>query len=180
MNVFLDMDGVLVDFAGGACKFHGKELPYKSNREYSYDIAGLVGLEDKLFWDPLGFDFWANLEPTPWFEEVLWMVWDKFGFNNFSLLASPCKTRGCADGKIAWIEKMLPREFHRKFLIGPAKSICASENTLLIDDFEGNVDKFREHGGHAFLFPAPWNSKFGEANPAQSLRDFLGSFNEAN
>jgi len=50
-------------------------------------------------------------------------------------------------------------QFQRRFLFGPAKAFCASPERVLIDDYDGNVDKFRAAGGHAILVPQSYNSR---------------------
>jgi hypothetical protein len=50
----------------------------------------------------------------------------------------------------------------RRYLIGPTKEACAHRNAILIDDRPENCDTFKRHGGHAVLFPAPWNDHRGQ------------------
>ena len=47
----LDMDGVLCDFHGAACKIHGRQpSPWPAGK---WDIAAELGLTDRAFWDPI-------------------------------------------------------------------------------------------------------------------------------
>lgn len=157
----LDMDGVLVDFNGGACRLHKKEDPYLhgANRGL-WNLWEALGLSREEFFSPLGEEFWANLEPYPWMDLLVEMVSRAFGGSeNVCLMTSPVRTAGCAEGKIRWIRKHLPG-WERRFLIGPCKQFAASPSAWLVDDSDENVRKFKEWGGNTVLFPRPWNSLF--------------------
>lgn len=143
----LDMDGVLADFIGGLFKLRG--VPRVDPTAFECVSRGE--------WEKMDFDFWANLEPTPEFAPILGTVEEIFGRENVCLLTSPCMTRGCHDGKYAWIRKHLP-EYKRRYLIGPAKHFCAGPNTYLVDDSDDNCDAFVKAGGQAFLVPRAWNA----------------------
>ena len=75
------------------------------------------------------------------------------------LLTSPGNAESVV-GKIQWIEKHLP-EYKRRYLIGPEKHFCSHRNSILIDDSDENVMKFREEGGDAILVPRMWNCNYG-------------------
>ena len=40
------------------------------------------------------------------------------------------------------------------------KQQLANQAAILIDDYDGNVDRFKETGGHAILFSQIWNSNY--------------------
>lgn len=166
------MDGVLVDFIGGVCELHDVSNPYEDHENHGiYDIQNLLGISGAAFWDPLGKSFWANLKPTPYMTDIVNLLVKAYGGENICLLTSPASTEGCIDGKMAWIREHLPA-FRRQFLIGPSKEFCAHANSLLVDDSEENVTKFRDAGGAAFLVPGPWN--LGHCNdPVQILKNYL-------
>jgi 5'(3')-deoxyribonucleotidase len=171
------MDGGLVDFLGGACKFHNKTydgLPHDPDNQAEqkpWNIEPIFGMSAPDLWEPLGFDFWANLDPYPHFEEVVRTLTDKFGEENICLLTSPIRTDGCIDGKMAWIRKHLP-QFKRQFLVGPAKQFAASPNHVLVDDHAKNIEAFKDAGGHVFMFPAPWNHRYNE-HPVVALKQWV-------
>lgn len=183
-RILLDMDGVLVDFLGGACKLHGKVYPGlphdpdTQTEQKPWDIEPIFGMNAPELWDPMGREFWEGLEPLPHCHEVVKILSDKFGEENICLLTSPVRTDGCIDGKMAWIRKHLP-QFRRRFLVGPAKQFAASARHCLVDDHAKNIEAFRDAGGHVFMFPAPWNHRFGE-HPVSALKqwvealDFIG------
>lgn len=148
MTIFLDLDGVLVDFVQGALKQHGATLEPDAVR---WDFLKQIGVAPADFWRPLGFDFWAHL---PWTREGKALL---AGLpDNVVLLSSPCQTNGCCDGKRAWVNRELP-QLKDRLILASCKEAFAHPGALLIDDHEVNVDKFRAAGGRAVLVPRPWN-----------------------
>lgn len=149
------MDGVIVDFARGALKHHGIDLPYDSIR-WDFDKK-LFPHDRSKFWATLGFDFWAGLDWTPNGRTLAGMLLSTYP-NSVTICTSPCLTPGCIDGKIEWIRNNIP-ELSRKFIITPIKEVCAKGN-ILIDDNEINCKKFWEAGGATVLVPQPWNYRW--------------------
>ena len=160
-RAFLDMDGVLVDFIQGMIDVHnlGKtidELYFDYPGEW--DVTKILKMAAPAFWKPINEEFWAKLEWMPDGERLLKIVEDRFGRENVCLLTSPCANYGCYDGKMRWIERHLPKHYKRHLMVGGMKHLCASQNVVLIDDSDANIDKFRDHGGHGILVPRIWNS----------------------
>lgn len=178
-RVLLDMDGVIVDFLAGCKKFHGKDYkwhphePDKQTEQTSWNIEPIFGMTGPEIWDPLGRSFWANLDPHPWMPQIVALLENHFGSERVCLLTSPIKTAGAIEGKMDWIRKHLP-QFRRRFLVGPAKEFCAGPRHVLVDDHSVNIEKFEKAGGQTFLFPAPWNRRFGE-HPVIALEEWLGA-----
>lgn len=151
MKILLDLDGVIVDFITGAFEAHG--ITHLEQKDVRYwDIKKLLGMGSEQFWGEFDEDFWVGLKMYDWADEVFELL----GEYDVCLLTSP-GWRG-AGGKQQWIRKNLPGYFkNNRYLIGPAKEFCASKDTVLIDDYEGNCNKFEFAGGHAILFPQYWN-----------------------
>jgi 5'(3')-deoxyribonucleotidase len=176
-RILLDMDGVLVDFLGGACQLHGKTYdghphdPAGQTEQKPWNIEPLFEMTAPELWNPMGRDFWFDLEPLPWCHEVVATLTAKFGEDNICLLTSPIRTDGCIDGKMDWIRKHLP-QFRRQFLVGPAKQFAASPRHCLVDDHTKNVEAFKDAGGHTFLFPAPYNPRFRE-HPVKAMKEWV-------
>lgn len=167
---YLDLDGVLVDFVGGALKLHGKEIPPK---EVQWNFPRQLGFADTLakeFWDLLGYDFWANLGWTHEGRETLKAVEGAF-YDRVCIMTSPCNTPGAVEGKVAWIKREIP-DYSRRFVVGPAKHLFAGPGKVLVDDNDDNVEQFRLYGGRAVLVPRPWNHR-------RHLTDDLGRFDVA-
>lgn len=177
-KVLLDLDGVCVDFLGGAIALHGKSYPNypphnpdTQDEQTPWNIEPIFEMSANKLWAPMGREFWANLKPLPHFKALITALEAKFGEQNICLLTTPPLTAGAIEGKMDWIREYLPA-YRRRFLVGPAKEFCASERHVLIDDHEANVEKFKDAGGQTFLFPAPWNRRFKEhAMPA--LKEWL-------
>lgn len=159
MICFLDLDGVLVDFVGGAFALHGRSLP---RRAVQWDFDKQLGIPAADFWAPMGQAFWAGLDWTPEGRLLLGGIEGLFG-ENVVLLTSPCQTVGAVEGKVDWIRQYLPR-YSRRFFVGPAKHTIAGPGKVLVDDHEGNVTPFVAHGGNAVLVPRPWNRRASETN----------------
>jgi 5'(3')-deoxyribonucleotidase len=155
LTCFLDMDGVLVDFAGAAQKLHGKILP---PAEVKYDFWEQMGLTPDEFWAPIDADFWANLEWTAEGQELLEALERKFTPQNIIIMTSTSNKRGATDGKLDWIEKHIP-QYSRRYLMGPTKSAAAARGKILVDDFQFNTTDFMLSGGHSVLVPRPWNGR---------------------
>ena len=172
-RVLLDLDGVLIDFVGGACEHHNKPWPYKEGEQGSWELEPLLGMSARELWEPLGYEFWLGLKPFPHMEEFVEILERRFGVEHISLLTSPVKTPGCVEGKMDWIRKHLP-QYRRRFLIGPAKEFCASRHNVLIDDNEDNERKFLEAGGQSLLVPGPWNRRFAE-KPLPALKAWIAN-----
>lgn len=159
---FLDLDGVLVDFVGGAFAAHGRSIPMPDVR---WDFPSQIGFErgasDPAFWELMGRDFWANLDWTPEGQATLEAVEKVFGHDNIAVMTSPCDTDGAVEGKVAWIKKHLPK-YRRCFFVGPAKDLAAGSSKVLIDDYQANASSFVARGGLSVLPPRPWNSRKNE------------------
>ena len=173
-RVFLDMDGVLVDFIGGAARACKKPNPYLDAQGLiirppcmmEWDLAKTWGITDKKFWSQCrGHNFWANLEPTPWSAELVELACDTVGRNNVFIATSHSEDGGCVTGKTAWLETHFPNLVPHA-IFTKAKKALATPKSLLIDDLPRNIQSFREAGGFAITFPAGYNNMYWDcANP---------------
>lgn len=158
MQVFIDMDGVIVDFVRGAHKFHGIDGVWPYPRGV-WDFVPLTGLSDAEFWEPLGFKFWSELHWTSDGHRI----WDMVAGHSPAIITTPTLHLECPAGKMQWIRNHLP-DMYRRTVITAAKEVCAHPNALLIDDNDQNVDKWRACGGVAILVPRIWNSRHAECD----------------
>lgn len=142
-QVYLDMDGVIVDWVAGA----------QNLLNQSWD--GSKG-QDNDFWKRLHSmdideveEYWTKL---PWLEDgkVLWKYLSKF---RPIILSKPDKTAGfreaCEKGKARWIKQHLQPT--PKFIFSTEKWRMATPNTILIDDMAKNTIPFEDHGGSAII-----------------------------
>jgi 5'(3')-deoxyribonucleotidase len=173
-TIFLDMDGVMVNFLGGLHK--ALNAPYAYD-PYPYE-KGLWNMLDAI--RPFDFggnapsfeecdacctqEFWANLDWLHDGRDIFKLVTDTFNPGDIFLLTTPMPNVGSASGKVEWIRKNLPDYKDRMFITTASKSTIAGPDTLLIDDRDKNVEDFREAGGHAILVARPWNKLHMIAN----------------
>lgn len=159
-RIYFDLDGVIVNFVRGALTIHGKHL---DPNDVQWDFASQIGFADDqaAFWRPLGFQFWDSLgihvDGLELFRSVERFV-ESIGNGRISFLSSPCDTLGCCDGKRSWVKRTFPK-YAKKLFLGSDKSEHADRSSILVDDYDRNVESFRSAGGFAFLVPRPWNSK---------------------
>lgn len=155
MKVILDLDGVLVDFAKGACK--ELDVPEPILWPEDGDIVSALELDPSDFWDHISYsDFWKNLDWMPDGHEILEVLENHYGEENICICSSPTNCSEAAKGKMEWIQDHLP-EYTKRFLIGRAKHFCAQPDSIMFDDFDFNVNRFKKNGGYAVLVPRPWN-----------------------
>lgn len=159
--MFLDMDGVLVDFVSSACRVHGKKNPYIDGSNV-WEMWKLFGMSIEEFMAPMGTSFWANLNWMPDGRKILEMIEQKYGQENICLLSNGADY---AEGKLLWINKHLPK-YKKQYLFGPTKW---SVRGILIDDYDLNISM---HKHPACLVPRPWNS-LSHINTIDHIERFL-------
>jgi 5'(3')-deoxyribonucleotidase len=153
--IYVDMDGVLCDFAGAALHVHGRPEIMDNWPPLAWDMHALIGCTEAEFWhkiDARGFAFWANLKPYQWFVDLLGIIAEPFVIST-----SPSHSHHSSSGKVAWVQMHLGAKF-RDYMIGCHKHLLANRDSILIDDNDANCEKFERHGGRAILFPQPWNA----------------------
>jgi hypothetical protein len=150
------MDGVIVNFVRGALDYFKSSLDIAECRWNFPGQMGYAGGNDPKFWEPLGYDFWANLPWTAEGPSLIKQLEEMVGQKNIGLLTSPCDTDGCVEGKRTWVKNNLPA-YKRQLIVTPAKNLFAAPKKILVDDHDPNVEGFRSAGGNAVLVPRPWN-----------------------
>lgn len=159
--LFLDMDGVIVDFVTGALKALGR-TDLKDTDIIQPEMDKQLGLTLSEFWSAQDKipDFWQNLAPYPGAVEFyvkLTQMADVF------ICSSPSKHRNCASDKINWLRTHLGEDAAGKFYLCRDKSKLACLGRILIDDTEKHIDAWDREAGWSFLFPRPWNAKRHQA-----------------
>ena len=174
-TVFLDMDGVLVNFRKGVHNAFGKYYNYStlSDKWTFWDDWPDVTLE--MINQACRTEFWKHLEWTEDGKKIFSAVFNKFDANQIYLLTDPVIGIGTADGKMMWIKNHLLDGFIKRTIITQApKHLLARPDTLLVDDKDENVDGFREAGGKALLVPRPWNRAHLQADrTVEVVKEFL-------
>ena len=169
MRIFVDLDGVLVDWIKGAFELFDLDLNDPKNREimkkpgFNFEDEFV---DEQIMWEKIEShspEFWENLEPLPWAHE-LWHKINKEG--DVCILTSPGDVADACSGKARWIKKHLDT---KRFLIGKRKWFCAFHNTILIDDNEKKCKQFIEEGGHAFHWPEQTNLQDGDISIGDTI-----------
>lgn len=151
VEVFLDLDGVLVDLVKGLCKYHQVVNPLEDPKNYGrYDIRHMIGVSQESFWGVLDHDFWLDLDWTPFGPSILTEVLKYVPMEQVTILTAPTGFPHCVDGKISWINKHLPKF---NYFVGRKKAVIAGFNKLLVDDHDDNVDEWVAAGGPAIQVP---------------------------
>jgi len=135
-NLFVDLDGVIVDFNKGYCDLTGIDI---GDNHYS----------SREFFEPItkaGVKYWENLEWT--FDgRELWNYVKKY---NPKLLSAPTRDHSSIVGKKLWTERELPGVDLILRSAGRKKEF-ANPESILIDDRESNINDWNESGGIGIL-----------------------------
>jgi 5'(3')-deoxyribonucleotidase len=173
--LFLDVDGVLANFVKAACALHDKPVE-------SVDCWGFNkkwGITDEELWAPIhaaGAEWWADLEPYPWFDELVGMV--EKADPHFVICTTPSKSPSCLAGKLEWIHKHFGNGF-RRYIMACDKSPLAAPGRLLIDDGDHNCEAFHKCGGDFICLPQPWNENRANVGlRMKHVREFLSHYRE--
>ena len=152
--VVLDMDGVLCDFVAGVAHL------FRVEREKIRSIRCWedIGKQEDDFWDTIDkagfglYGFWHGLPALPWASRLVAAA--KEGGARVLAASNPGTSPWAHVGKPMWLRDHFP---DIDFCLCSDKSILARTGRLLVDDFPQSVKAWRLKGGHALLFPQPWN-----------------------
>jgi hypothetical protein len=138
-KIFLDMDGVLVDF----------DQQFKDiTGQYPKDYEATHTIEE--FWDEIdnaGVGFWRGMKWMPG-GEALYNRTSQF---DHVLLSSPSRSEVSKIGKHLWRRDKTP---NTKLILSRShlKKNYAAPNHILIDDRESNIKQWRDAGGIGILY----------------------------
>lgn len=154
-TIFLDMDGVLCDMTTPSLRVNHCDKTHDDVCQWN--VWKIIGISRTEYWkniDKKGVDFWAGLEPYPWFKRIRDEIHSLPNDISTYVCTSPSRSYNCYAGKKIWLDK------HFKWIpsfFGKDKFLLAKEGRLLIDDSDKNCEEWVKAGGEAFLFPQPWN-----------------------
>lgn len=188
-HVFIDMDGVLVNFQEAALRVFGWSIIEEADdgmllqeegtgNETIYpwgerSIPKVIGVSSSRFWKEIAAHdgFWEKLQPYEWMKELLKLCRP----HGFTVASTPADDPACPGGKIAWLKKHIRSDFE-DFLLGKDKFHMAKEGTILIDDHDDNIKAFQDAGGTGILVPQYWNTGHKDRDdPLAPVRDFFSS-----
>ena len=159
-EIYVDMDGVLVDFFGEWTKMMGVD-DWKKIKNVD---KALQAIRDKE-------DFWLNLKPTANSDKLLNIIKDIKG--EYNILSAPLANDDRAEPhKREWVKKNLTAFPPKKVIITTDKQAYAKQPdgtpNILIDDFGQNVSKWEAAGGVGFKHK---DHKFERT--ADNLKDYF-------
>lgn len=153
-RVFCDVHGVLLDFAWPACRLFGVSEEHYRQFPPEGPLENYLGVTLERFWcevDSEGEDFWRTLPVLSAGKDLHEML--RFHFP-VTIVTSCHDTEWSRSGTRRAVWNLL----HLPSVHSLDKSLLATGASLLIDDNEEQVDRFRLSGGRAILWPASWNS----------------------
>lgn len=144
-TIYMDMDGVLVDFMGGAERVLG--------HAFDSSVIDAVNQEDRAEIVKLKEKFWTDLSPTPEMRP-LWKIVSKYSAHILSAKANwdlEAKVNHSRTGKLLWIKKHLGIPLARVHIVNRAdKQLYAQSESgpnILVDDHKKNIAEFERAGG---------------------------------
>ena len=155
VTVFLDLDGVIVDWYNGLREFAGKppeiydifrDDPMLLSFEAITNIYG--GHEDLTkLQASQSSSFWVDLKTHPWSDYLIQSLQKKF---SVAFLTSPGNFPISAQGKMEWQKIRYP---DIPILITKHKYMASAPNKILIDDDDWQLTRFDQAGGMAIKWP---------------------------
>ena len=167
-TVFLDMDGVVANwydgfeslFTSGLTDNDLNEEEKVEARNYfrKNQFVESCPLRERKFWGQWkelsnrdNGKWWRELDPLPWAKQLYESIYECPFVEEVGFLTSPGKDYTlCWEQKRQWLKENIGTD---NVVITPYKYHCAKRGTILIDDTWKHVEKFKEHGGAAFLWP---------------------------
>jgi 5'(3')-deoxyribonucleotidase len=166
-KVFIDMDGVLVDFISGALEVFS--VPYNSKTDFMLsidtweDLPRALGVSDQVFYSVMGklsYEFWLTLAPL--------RDTDKLNCGNIvrrltnsnkveTYILTTAVSANSAKGKIMWVEAHLPH-LADKVITAKTKAAVSGQGKVLIDDRPRNIEEWEAAGGRGILYPQDYNT----------------------
>ena len=178
VKVFLDMDGVISNWLGAACKLCDVDLEDEEVRKQIKERDGFIDdyVDEKVLWkniEDAGVDFWENLELFSWSKKLYRAL--KENADEFSILSSPGKFTEIAcsacNGKVLWLDKHFDNK--DSYIFTYKKYLCASENAILVDDGQHKIEPFVEAGGQGFLWSNPLAILDGEVDVDETIKELV-------
>jgi hypothetical protein len=159
-TVFIDLDGVMVDWFGGVADLIGDDPNifrdiYLNDPDPKNVVNNLI--QHNNVWTKIlagGPEWWADLDPLPWAAE-LWATMKTMGkvcvcTSSGNSKKYPETAAASSAGKVLWMGKHL--DDPNNFAICPRKALLAHPDAVLIDDFERNIRAFSKAGGYGILW----------------------------
>jgi hypothetical protein len=162
-TIYLDLDGVLVDWVGGVLSAFGKD---KAEQEtlFEHDLFRFWGLSADHYWNEVATSsqWWECLEPLPWAKDLLDLC-QKY-CNNVLICTSHGRCAHAPTGKHLWVNRVLGLDSKKVINVYDKWRLAYQPRVVLIDDSDHVIEKWAEvarqqPGGYenAIRMPQPWN-----------------------
>jgi 5'(3')-deoxyribonucleotidase len=171
-KIFIDLDDTLLDTMRYAVKWHDRPEPYNSIESIIKLCNGgpinaestLLGMSHDEAWKNLPFEFWCSIPLMPWAYNLIDLCEKLAGKENVYILSSQIPIEECVAGKTYCVNWHFP-EYENKLILSRNKEILVDEQSMLIDDYNGNFLKFIDANKRKnfFLFPSLCNSLYKQA-----------------
>jgi len=153
MRILVDLDGVLVNTNISTAAALGMTLDEYLEKwpKGSWCVSEAFGQLAYDKWHEAAStseEFWSEMPEYSWARR-LWDACEK--------IAPTYILSCCVSGKMKWIYRFTGDPKFNRAILTKTKETCARWNHVLIDDKEGNIDKFIEEGGEGVLFPSNGN-----------------------
>lgn len=181
IRIFVDLDGVICNWLKGCCEVCGideKSKEFRDETKAGKEVPEIKSnnLTDTQMWNKIveiGSDWWRNLPALPWADELYCTLRDlsddvAFLSSPGSLQQFPESVSLACKGKMEWISDYFP---DAKVILSHSKYLCATPNSILIDDSQKKIDKFIEYGGKAFLWPNQYKLMDGNVDLDKTLEE---------
>lgn len=152
--ILLDMDGVIANFVASSLKVCNIPLTHEQVARWDFYNGHITESE---FWRAIDTtpDFWKDIQPYEWAEELVEMCRD---IAPVYFCSSPAMHHVSASDKIWWLRTHgFMKADEDNYVLTKHKWINAGPKRILIDDATHQIDRFNLHGGIGLTFPQPWN-----------------------
>ncbi|GIT34442.1 MAG: hypothetical protein Ct9H300mP4_07610 [Gammaproteobacteria bacterium] len=148
-TVFLDMDGVLVDFFNAFAKLANVKHWKQMDPQRLQDVLNKI----------VGSDYFAKLPKTNTCDSIVEMVVDFAG--SYSILSSPLRgdIANSTKHKRAWVMDNLSPQPTTTIIVRDKSqyALINGVQNILIDDRANNIHKWKEAGGYGIKYQANEN-----------------------
>lgn len=154
-RLYLDMDGVLVDFDSRVDEFGARKAPGKNPDAIDWNIAREIGP-----------DFWANMKWMPGADKFYEDCRDLCHTAGIEMgILTAMEIPAGIRGKCLWVHWNTDLDNEHLIIVrkGEDKMRFAAPGRILVDDTPKNIEGFRGAGGLGVLYK----------NPQQALEDIV-------
>ena len=152
-KIYFDMDGVLADFDRGIYEICGMvPMPQTANNDAEREDAMWRRVKE-------AGHFYDMLEVMPGAKEMFDIIYEKHGDKCEILTGIPNPRReilSAGEDKINWMRRLLSKDIKMNIVYRREKvGFCKGKGSILIDDFDKNINEWNAAGGTGILHTGP-------------------------